>query len=92
MGIGDSPTGAAGTETETATVRAEDMKWAFRLDRDKQRKTVKAASEVAAPGDVIYFEPSKGEDGVTHWHIRSPPKSAGPLVPMKPHPSLADTT
>ena len=79
------PTGAAGTETETATVRAEDMKWAFRLDRDKQRKTVKAASEVAAPGDVIYFEPRKGEDGVTHWRMRQPPKVQGALVAMDPH-------
>jgi penicillin-binding protein, 1A family len=87
VGIRPDPevSGAVGAERKVVSVRPEDMKWAFRIDREGQKKTAKTPDEVLVPGDVVYFEPQTGDDGVTHWRLRQPPKVQGALVAMDPH-------
>ena len=77
--------GAVGADRETATIRPEDMKWAFRVVRDGKRKSAKSADQVLSPGDVVYVEPKKDKEGALHYRLRQPPKIQGALVAMDPH-------
>ncbi|MDP3523507.1 MAG: transglycosylase domain-containing protein, partial [Hoeflea sp.] len=77
--------GAVGSDRITGTIRAEDMKWAYRLNLDGEKpRNVKTAAEVLAPGDVVYVEP-QAVDGGTQLRLRQPPKIQGALVAMDPH-------
>ncbi|OCW56689.1 penicillin-binding protein 1A [Hoeflea olei] len=77
--------GAVGSERETGTILAEDMKWAYRLNLPGEKaRNVKKASDVLNPGDVVYVEPIE-QDGTRHLRLRQPPKIQGALVAMDPH-------
>ncbi|MGN6548372.1 MAG: penicillin-binding protein 1A [Pararhizobium sp.] len=69
----------------TGTIRPEDMKWAFRIDRKDEHRTVKSPADVLAAGDVVYVEPTKDKDGTVRYLLRQPPKVQGGMVVMDPH-------
>jgi penicillin-binding protein 1A len=81
---GREASGAIGAERLTGTIRAEDMKWAFRLNiAGDDRRNVKSAADVVNPGDVVYVEPFE-QDGDQRLRLRQPPKIQGALVAMDP--------
>ncbi|MBW3098944.1 penicillin-binding protein 1A [Pseudohoeflea coraliihabitans] len=77
--------GATGEERQTAVIRPADMQWAFRLNIGDERKTVKTPDQVLSPGDVIYVEQRKDDEGTPRWRLRQPPEVQGALVAMDPH-------
>ena len=77
--------GAVGEERDTAVIRPEDMKWAFRVDRDGKRGTVKTPDQVLSTGDVVYVQPREDDEGNTRYRLRQPPKVQGAMVAMDPH-------
>lgn len=82
---GREASGDVAAERPTGTIRAEDMKWAFRLNiPGDDRRNVKSAAEVLNPGDVVYVEPYE-EEGAERLRLRQVPKIQGALVAMDPH-------
>ncbi len=75
--------GDISAERAEGTIAAEDMKWAFRLNSDGERKRVKGIEEVVKRGDVIFVEPKDGADGT--YRLRQLPAVSGSLVAMDPH-------
>ena len=82
---GREVSGEAGSERETGTILADDMKWAFRLNIEgDDRRNVESAADVLNPGDVVYVEPFE-QEGQQRLRLRQPPKVQGALVAMDPH-------
>ena len=76
-----SPARSSG-ERETATVSAEDMKWAMRHVVDGKRLKANSPADVLKPGDVVYVEQT-GRSALIQ--LRQAPKVSGGLVAMDPH-------
>lgn len=77
-----SISGAVREERETATINADDMKWAYRLlDENKKASRVKSPTEVLAVGDVVYV--SRKSDG--SLRLEQVPEVSGGLIAMDPH-------
>ena len=74
--------GQGGEERETGTIKAEDMKWAYR-DAKGERKTAKSPEGVLEAGDVVFVEPIADEAG--GYRLRQPPKVQGGFVAMDPN-------
>ncbi|WP_026380078.1 penicillin-binding protein 1A [Afifella pfennigii] len=62
-------------ERKTGVVPLEQMRWA--------KSNLRRASDVVAPGDVIYVEEVKGEEGI--YRLRQAPKIQGALVAIDPY-------
>lgn len=77
--------GAFSEAREIVRVEAEDMEWAFRLNRDGRRSTVDSPADVLTPGDVVFVEHVTNEEGEEHYLLRQPPQVQGALVAMDPH-------
>ncbi|MCJ8518963.1 penicillin-binding protein 1A [Pseudorhizobium tarimense] len=84
IGLQPSTNGGGDVEAprQTGVIQAENMKWAYR-DAKGERKTAKSPEGVLEPGDVIYVEAIKDEEG--QYRLRQPPKVQGGFVAMDPN-------
>lgn len=76
------PSGKFSRERNTGTIPLELMKWARRLNDGKLGPAIKKASDVLAPGDVVFVSPGK-EKGT--FHLVQMPEIQGAIVAMDPH-------
>lgn len=70
-------------ERTEGKVSAEDMKWAMRHVVEGKRLTAKSPADVLSPGDVVYVEPKKDDEG--DYTLRQVPQVEGGMVAMDPH-------
>jgi len=77
------PDGSLDSGRQTVTVPLELLAWARAYDDGTRLgPEIKAATDVLAPGDVIYVAPSKDP---AKWHLVQTPDVEGALVAMDPH-------
>ena len=75
------PGGAVVKARELGIVPAEGAKWA--KPAGTPAKQAVRVSQILAPGDVIYVEPSKDQQG--QFRLRQIPEISGAMVVMDPH-------
>src|SRR5579863_8147040 len=75
------PGGAVIKAREVAIVPAEGVKWA--KPAGTPAKQAVRASQILTPGDVIYVEPLKDQQG--QFRLRQIPEISGAMVVMDPH-------
>ena len=64
------------------TLPAENMKWAYRYERNGERGTANSPASVLKVGDVVYVEET--EEGSAVYRLRQPPSVQGGMVVMEP--------
>ncbi len=77
--------GKVAEDRKTTILNGADMEWAYRIKVDKDRKKVKTVSEILKPGDVVYVEEIKPEEGEPKHVLRQPPEVQGAIAALDPH-------
>jgi len=79
---GRAPGGGIARERETGIVPLDGVKWAKPTYGPLKGKTPTKVSQILEAGDVVYFEPIAGQNGV--FKLRQVPEIGGAIVAMEP--------
>ncbi len=80
-----SKSGKFADDRTTLTLAGGDMEWAYRLKKDNKRSKVKTVPEILNPGDVVYVEEIKDDEGQSKHILRQTPQVQGAIAAMDPH-------